>query len=108
MTEIDKLTGSKKVTVQIADGELSAAVQSLPLSKMDLWLNAQNDEREMIHLATGLERESIDALPLESQEILLKEAEEMNASFFERFVTRRLQRAQRLDGYRASVKSVSE
>lgn len=109
MTEIAKIIGEESVEVLKRDGSpVVVKVSALPLSKMDKWLVAQDDESEMIQLATGLNAEQVDELAPESQERLLKFAEEMNASFFERFVARRLQRAQRLESYKAGAKSSPE
>ncbi len=109
MTEIAKIIGEESVEALKRDGSpVVVKVSALPLSKMDKWLVAQDDESEMIQLATGLTAEQIDELSPESQETLLKFAEEMNASFFERFVARKLQRVQKLESYKANAKNSSE
>ena len=109
MTEIAKLTGEVSVKAFKRDGSsVEVKVLALPLSKMDRWLNAQEDEAPMIHVATGLTVEALEEITPESQEDILQQAEVLNANFFARFVTRRVQRAQKLQGYADSAKSSSE
>lgn len=109
MTEIAKLTGEESVKALKRDGStIDVKVLALTLSKMDKWLAAQEDEALMIQVATGLSIEDLESITTESQEAILQVAEELNASFFARFVARRVQRAQKLQGYASSAKSSSE
>lgn len=109
MTEIAKIIGEESVRVLKRDGSsVDVKVLALPLSKMDRWLNAQEDEVLLIQVATGLTAEDLESITPESQEQILAKAEELNAAFFARFVARRVQRSQKLESYAANAKRPSE
>jgi len=91
------LFGFTEVSVKLLDGTShTVRVRQLPVRQMHAFLQAQDNEAQMIELACQLDSATVDLLAPESHELLIAKIEEVNADFFSRWVARLKNRTERL------------
>ena len=94
---LEAFVGVKPVPVVYRDGTAATVeVREVTIADLTAWVEAQDDETEMICISTGLARDQVMRLTLQSAEALVAVAEEMNGSFFQRFLARRKARTERV------------
>ena len=95
--KITTLCGGKSVSVTKLDGSTeSIFVKQLPARLMPDYAKAQDEEVQLIKLATGRDEAWCDTLSRQSHEQLVAEVEAANAAFFLSWFERRKQRAEKL------------
>ena len=91
------LLGGITVGVTKKDGAaLDVFVKQLAIKDYPKYLVAQDNESDMVALATDLTPENQAALTIEAHEKLVAKVEELNMDFFSRWVARHLARQERL------------
>lgn len=95
MSEKVILNGGQKVIVpEFPEGLF---VRQLPLSKMQEWLESQDNESKLISISIEKDSEWVDAnLSTQSQVCILEKAEESNIGFFHSWLLRRIKRTEAL------------
>jgi hypothetical protein len=106
-TPTEVLLGHSNETAIFADNSSELIeVRILPIKSYPALLAAQGDECTVIEMYCGKEKGWAETLTRESHEHLLSVGERLNADFFSRWVSRRLQSQERL--IPGSVRRVTE
>jgi hypothetical protein len=94
-TKLETLNGGTDVPVIFKDGSTRSVLAcQLPARKMPDYLRAQDNEAEMIELASKLTPDEVDNLSEASHELLVAEIERINSDFFARWGKRQKVRAE--------------